>query len=344
VPRLVAQDPAGLVDAQQRLVLAELAAHLDLGEDLGHQLGARAAHHRVGVRDDEDVGPGGVVLEAQPHGLRPVAGVDVSPEVPPAQVRVAVEVREPMVVLRVHDVGEPQPDHLEPRVPAAELARHLLLERLAQRVGRLRARVVLLVDRHVRRRGVERQAEHRLAAGPDDVADAGRPARREDVVGRGHVVGERGRVGHQARGPDRGKVHDRVHGAVLVDATGQRGKDLAVVGEVDGQELSLALRVAAVDGQDVPAGLTQVAHDGTAELACCSGDGDAPRLVGGVGRHGPILAARCARGAPSADAATFGRRFREGAKLRHQERGWANLAPGAPRRSGPQMRVCRPLG
>ena len=39
----------------------------------------RPGHHRVGVRDDEDLDAGGVVLEREAHGLGAVAGVDVAP-------------------------------------------------------------------------------------------------------------------------------------------------------------------------------------------------------------------------------------------------------------------------
>ena len=71
------------------------------------------------------------------------------------------------------------------RVPAAELPGHLLLQGLDQRVRRLRPRRVLLVDRHVRRRRVERQPEHRLAGRPDDLRIPAAPGGAEHVVGGG---------------------------------------------------------------------------------------------------------------------------------------------------------------
>jgi hypothetical protein len=36
-------------------MLAEWMPHRHLGKHVGHQLAARSAHHRFGVRDDEDV-------------------------------------------------------------------------------------------------------------------------------------------------------------------------------------------------------------------------------------------------------------------------------------------------
>jgi hypothetical protein len=44
------------------------------------------------------------------------------------------ERREREVVVRLHHVGEAQADDLRRRVPAAEVVRHLLLDRLAQGV------------------------------------------------------------------------------------------------------------------------------------------------------------------------------------------------------------------
>ncbi len=48
VLRVVAEQTAGLVDRQQRVRVVEVAPGLDARKDLGHELGVRAAHHRVG--------------------------------------------------------------------------------------------------------------------------------------------------------------------------------------------------------------------------------------------------------------------------------------------------------
>ena len=81
----VAQEPLGLVDREHGLVLAQLLDHLDVGEHLGGQAGAGAAHHGVLVGDDERLEPGLAVLQGAGHGLGAVAAVDVAPEVPFAQ-------------------------------------------------------------------------------------------------------------------------------------------------------------------------------------------------------------------------------------------------------------------
>src|SRR3954447_1859162 len=99
VLRLVAEQLAGLVDREQRLVLADLARVRDVRERRGQQLGVRAPGDRVGVGDDEDVGAGAVGLERPPDRLRPVAAVDVGPEVPLALPWVGVEAGERRVVL-----------------------------------------------------------------------------------------------------------------------------------------------------------------------------------------------------------------------------------------------------
>ena len=111
----------------------------DAGEHLGEQRVVRTRHHRVGVGDDEDVGAAAVVLERPAHRLRSVPGVDVAPQVPSPQLGSASKDGNCGVVLGVHDVAEPQPDHRQVGVPPAELARQLLLEGLDQRVGAVRA-------------------------------------------------------------------------------------------------------------------------------------------------------------------------------------------------------------
>ena len=73
---------------EQGLVLAELLADLDAGEDLGDQVGAGPAHHGVGVGDDEHLDARARSRSsAEPHRLGAVARVDVAPQVPLAQRR-----------------------------------------------------------------------------------------------------------------------------------------------------------------------------------------------------------------------------------------------------------------
>jgi len=50
-------------------VLADLAAHRHVREDLGEKLAVRSAHHRVRIGDDEDVDAVGLVLQGQPYRL-----------------------------------------------------------------------------------------------------------------------------------------------------------------------------------------------------------------------------------------------------------------------------------
>jgi hypothetical protein len=144
-------------------VLAVDVAHRHAREDLGHELAARAAHHRVAGGDDERLGTD-VGVEAEPAALRDVRLVDIAPEVPLAPVRVLPEARELRVVGALHYVREPQPEDRD-AAPAVELARHLLAEHLRQRVARLEAQGVLLVDRRIVGRLVERQAERRAPFG-----------------------------------------------------------------------------------------------------------------------------------------------------------------------------------
>src|SRR5918998_4158646 len=99
---VVAEQAAGLVDAEQGAVLGQVALDGNAGEDLGHEVAAGAAHDGVGGGDDERLGPGDVGLKGTPHGLGDMGAVDVAPQVPPAQLRVVPEGREPLVVVPLH--------------------------------------------------------------------------------------------------------------------------------------------------------------------------------------------------------------------------------------------------
>jgi hypothetical protein len=154
------------------------------------------------------------------------------------------------------------------------MPRHLLFQAFDQRVGGLGAHRIFLVDGDVGRRHVERETEHGLAGRPNDVADAGEPGGREDVVGGDDVVRERGGIGGQPGRRDRGEVHDCVHTVVPVVDGGERLDDLAVVGEVDAhRDVGHRVRVGhAVERDRAVAVLVQVAHDVTAQLAAAAGD------------------------------------------------------------------------
>ncbi len=213
-----AKHPLSLGAGEPGLGPGERDAHLDVRELGGDRLGGRPGQYRVGVGDDEHLEATPVVLQCQPHGTGPVPPVDVGPDVPAPAGQVVLEGREPGVVLDRHHVGEAQAVHLQGRIPPAQLLGELLLQVLGERVRGLRPGRVLLVHRQVRRRGGERQPEQGLAGGPDDVADAGCPRGREDVVAGGDVVGEGGRVGGDPRPRDGGQVHQRVDpGVPLVD-------------------------------------------------------------------------------------------------------------------------------
>ena len=154
-------------------------------------------------------------------------------------------------------------------VPAREVPGHLLLDRLAQRVGALRADRVLLVDGDVRRGRLERQPEDGLAGCPDDVLDAGAAGGAEHVVGGDDVVGERRTARAQARRRDGREVDHRVDAVVPVVDAGERLGDLAQVGEVDAAEHRLLTggRQGRVDVDHVVPVRREILHDRTPELA-----------------------------------------------------------------------------
>ena len=163
--RLVAEHRARLFDCEERAVLGEVAADRDVWEDLRHQLAARPLHHRVGSGDDERLCAFDVRVESKLDASRDIALVDVALQVPFPRVRVVPVGREALVVGAFHDVREAEPDEWD-ATPAVELPGHLLAKHLRQRVRRLGAQVVLLVDRRVVGRPVERAAECRLARCP----------------------------------------------------------------------------------------------------------------------------------------------------------------------------------
>ena len=112
--------------------------------------------------------PRGGRSRASRAALRHVAGVDIPPQVPPAQTGVLPVRGERGVVLRLHDIGEAQADEGDCR-PAAVLAGHFLGEDLGERVARFGKQRVLLVDGRVGRLfPLEGEAERGFTGGPDD--------------------------------------------------------------------------------------------------------------------------------------------------------------------------------
>ena len=101
VGRPIAEQPARMVDREQGLASLDRPTHRDGREHLGHQVGARARHDRVGGRDDRDLGALDRGLQGEPRRRRHVARIDVPPQVPLAQVRVVPVRREERVIVRV---------------------------------------------------------------------------------------------------------------------------------------------------------------------------------------------------------------------------------------------------
>jgi L-fuconolactonase len=248
---------------------ADLAPDRHLREDLRKQLEAGPVHHRVRGGDDEDLRAREVAQHGEPAALRHVARVDVAPEIPLAQARVVPERREPLVVGRLHDVREAEPDVRYSR-PAIELPRHLLGDQLRERVAELRIGGVLLVDRRVRGAlTLEREAEDGLARRPDHAAEAEEGPRAEDVVGAHRVDPERDLVGAQSRCRNRGQVDDGLRAA-------QRLHGLSEVGQVGLKLLARQVRrPREVDAQHVLPQADQIAHDGPSGLSASARDDDA---------------------------------------------------------------------
>ena len=262
-------------------MLAELLCHPHSGEDLRGQRGARTGHHGVRVGDDEGLVAGAAGGERLEHGLASIPHIDIAPEVPLAKHRVGVECRKVTVLAAVHHVREAQTGHAQFGIPAAELKCHRLFEMLDQRVRRVRLGRVLLVDRKVGRRHVERQAEHSLARGVDDALDPGLSGALEDVEADEHVVAEGSDVAHQPGGRDGSKMDDGIQLLeALLDAA-QRVDHLTGVSEVDLDKADRAGRASgrgsAVQIDDVIAGVLQPGDHTSAEFAASSGHGNSHR-------------------------------------------------------------------
>ena len=263
-------------------MLGEIAANRDVREDLRHQLAARPLHHRVGRGDDERVRSSDVGFERALDALGDMALVDVAPEVPLAEVRVVPEAGEALVVGALHDVREAEPDERD-AAPAVELPCHLLAEHLRQRVGGLGAQLVLLVDRRIVGRPVERETERRLARSPDHALQACAHGGCEDRV-RAHDVGSEDGIRRGVHGRrDRRQVNHRVGSRHLRGTAVEDLEGLSEVGEVGGEERRGRVGAARfrrrhdVDVQHLVAALEQVPDDRPPRLAATAGDDDLHR-------------------------------------------------------------------
>src|SRR5690606_29586716 len=97
-----------------------------------------------------------------------------------------------------------------------------------------RTRIVFFVHRRIGRRVVEGQAEYGFAGSEDDVLDARKAARLEDVVAAGDVIGEGRCIRGHARSRDGGEMDYGVEPAALFVDAAQNGRGhLAEIGQVD---------------------------------------------------------------------------------------------------------------
>ena len=194
-----------------------------------------------------------MVLQRQPDRLGAVPGVDIAPEIPIPQPRTRRNregLRSRPAASRWRTAGRScsapgssgrigRPSALRGACPA---------NRSDWPAG------IFLVHRHVRRRGVERQTEHRLAGGPHDVGDCRIRAAEKTLYVLGHVVVEGGGVRRQARAPESRPGAPRRQRPVAIVDGGQRRNGLPVIGQVDPHEVT-ALRCAdghAIEGDDIP--------------------------------------------------------------------------------------------
>ena len=76
---LIAEQPLGLVDGEQRFVLADSVADLDAGKELLDHSSIRSRQHRVRISNDEDLGPRQVRLQRPTNGLCAVPRIDIAP-------------------------------------------------------------------------------------------------------------------------------------------------------------------------------------------------------------------------------------------------------------------------
>src|SRR5450759_1063760 len=155
---------------------------------------------------------------------------------------------------------------------------------LHQGVHALRAGRVLLVNRDVWRRHIERQPENRLTRCVDDVPDAGPASSLEHIERTEDVVVERGDIAQDARSGNRGQVHEPVEGRFRGLVGPGRGIVLAeeridrlpIVREVDPNETRTTLP-GHVKVDNLMSSLTQHGHNRAPQLARPTRDGDLPR-------------------------------------------------------------------
>ena len=165
--------------------------------------------------------------------------------------------------------------------------RHLLLERLGQRVRALRARRGTPRRPGCTAAGVSNgRPEHGLAGRPHDVADPGAAGGGEHVVGRGRCCWRRSRRWSSGPAPGSPRGAPRRRPASWRSSTpGERLDHLAVVGEVDARRTAAPARPAGPGpGRHVVSVLHQSATTARPSLPLPAGDGDPARFglrVGG---------------------------------------------------------------
>ena len=116
----VSEHASSSLDRRQRVVFGELASDRHARETsatssaLDRDMTVSAAEMMKRSKPE-------VQLEGLEYGLRAVAAIDVTPEVPLAQGRVRVEVGKRCIAFLVHHVGETQRNDLQRRIPAHQL-------------------------------------------------------------------------------------------------------------------------------------------------------------------------------------------------------------------------------
>ena len=115
-------------------MFTELAFDRRVREDRLHEFGVCLGHDPFGCSDDECFKTRSALFERFEHGLGPVTGVNVRPQIPLAKIRVCVIARKGRVVFWRHDIGEPKRGDAELWVPTNELLCELLFEVLDYRV------------------------------------------------------------------------------------------------------------------------------------------------------------------------------------------------------------------
>ena len=130
-------------------------------------------HHGVIARDNEGIKAGRLICQGEPDCLRGIASVDIVPKA--VRMPSHIELNEALIIFLMRHPGEAQRNELHRRLPARELLRHMLLEKLDHSIGCRRLEWRIFVDRQRRQRS-ERRPVNRLARGENDIVNTGRRA------------------------------------------------------------------------------------------------------------------------------------------------------------------------